>query len=67
MIIADSKLEEKQKNEKIYGGSYDRFFIVRQAVVKESRNWPIIFMCSGAFLLLILFFIKCLLFKKIKE
>ena len=42
-------MEEKQKNEKIYGGSYDRFFIVRQAVVKESRNWPIILCVQGLF------------------
>lgn len=39
ITVARNKSEEKQKNEKIYGGSYDWFFTVRQAVSgRISRN-----------------------------
>ena len=39
IIVARNKSEEKQKNEKIYGGSYVWFFTVRQAVSgRISRN-----------------------------
>lgn len=64
VIIAKNKMEEKQKNKEIYGGSYDWFFTVRQAVSKKSRNWVMIFLLLGVFLLLVLFLIKNLILKK---
>lgn len=64
MIIAKNKMEEKQKNKEAYGGSYDWFFTVRQAVSKKSRNWLIIFLLPGILLLVLLFLMKNLVLKK---
>ncbi|WP_147590258.1 hypothetical protein [Thomasclavelia saccharogumia] len=54
IIVARNKSEEKQKNEKIYGGSYVWFFTVRQAVSgRISRNGvAAVFTPRGSFIVI---------------